>query len=76
MEYNVKIRGRVLPIADAAHRLSELGLQFAGIDPVLGIPYEIDFPFSAGARSKDDQDVIEIRGTYPALLELEREMRK
>ena len=70
----IRIGEKVLSVDDAAARLTGLGLRFAGIDPVLGVPYEIQFPFSAGVRSPDDSVVLEIKGTYPALLALERRM--
>ena len=70
----IRIGKNVLSVADAAERLAGLGLRFAGIDPVLVCPYEIEFPFSAGVRSPDDSLVLEVKGTYPALLALERRM--
>ena len=70
----IRIGAKVLSVADAAERLTGLGLRFAGIDPVLGVPYEIEFPFSAGVRSPDDSVVLAVAGTYPELLALERMM--
>ena len=70
----IRIGDKVLSVEDAAERLTGLGLRFAGIDPVLGVPYEIAFPFSAGVRSPDDSVVLAVAGTYPELLALERRM--
>ena len=70
----IRIGDKVLSVEDAAERLTGLGLRFAGIDPVLGVPYEIEFPFSAGVRSPDDSVVLAVAGTYPELLALERMM--
>lgn len=64
----------VMGVDEAAQGLTGLGLRFAGIEHVLGIPYEIEFPFSAGVRSPDDSVVLVVKGTYPALLALERRM--
>ena len=70
----IRIGDKVLSVEDAAERLTGLGLRFAGIDPVLGVPYEIEFPFAAGVRSPDDSVVLAVAGTYPELLALERMM--
>lgn len=64
----------VMGVEEAARRLTGLGLRFAGIDSVLGVPYEIEFPFSAGIRSADDSVVLTVKGSYQALLALERRM--
>lgn len=61
-------------VEEAARRLTGLGLRFAGVEIVLQPPYEIEFPFSAGVRSPDDSVVLAVKGTYPALLALERMM--
>lgn len=66
----------VMGVDEAAQRLTGLGLRFAGIEDVLGIPYEIEYPFSAGVRSSDDSVVLAVKGTYQALLALERIMHE
>lgn len=72
----IRIGAKVFSVEDAAERLTGLGLRFAGIDPVLGVPYEIAFPFSAGVRSPDRSVVLAVKGTYQALLALERIMHE
>lgn len=71
----IRIGEKVLSVDDAAERLTGLGLRFAGINTALQPPFDVDYPFSAGARSADDSMVIEVRGGYNMLLALEREMR-
>lgn len=74
----VKILNRnstVLDVDEAAQRLTGFGLRFAGIQMALQPPFEIEFPFSAGVRSKDGAAVLEVRGSYLALSALERRMK-
>jgi CO dehydrogenase/acetyl-CoA synthase beta subunit len=51
----------VLPVADAARHLKELGLRVSEMEEALAVPYEIEFPFAAGAASKDRSLIIEVR---------------
>ena len=69
----LRIGDKVLSVADAAERLTGLGLRFAGIQGTLQPPFDVRYPYSAGVRGGDV--VIEVQGPYRELLALEREMR-
>jgi len=77
MRMHVKILNgheTVMCVDEAAQRLKGLGLKFTGINAVLSMPYEVAFPFEAGARSADDSMILGVKGTYPALRQLEKLM--
>ena len=72
----VKIVNRsehILTVEDAARRLIGLGLKVGRTGEALSIPYEIDYPFVTAAYSPVDYNLsLELRGTYKALLVLQR----
>lgn len=69
---NVKLNGQVFPAEEAARRLAGMGLRVGRTEEALGIPYQIDFPFVTGASDSRREIVVEIRGTYAAISELQR----
>jgi hypothetical protein len=64
----------VFSVEEAARRLKGLGLKVTETEQALGIPFDVDFPFRAGARSSDSSMILEVRGTYCDLLKLAREV--
>ena len=65
----------ILTVEDAARRLIGLGLKVGRTGEALSIPYEVDYPFITAAYSPvDDNMSLELRGTYKALLILQREV--
>ncbi len=62
----------ILPVAEAARRLQGLGLRVSATEEALAVPYEIAFPFRAGAASPDRSIVLEVRGGYKELMALQR----
>ena len=64
---------QIFSVEEAARRLRGLGLKVCGIEP-LSMPYQVDYPFSAGARSSDSSMILEVRGTYRDLLRLGKEV--
>ena len=73
MPMKVKVlhgREHIMSVEEAAQRLQEFGLRAQGIED-LRCPYEIEFPFSMGARDRMGDHIITIKGTYPALRALQ-----
>jgi hypothetical protein len=68
----VKISERILPIEDAARRLRGLELRVSATEEALGFPFDVNFPHAAGAASQDRSMILEIRGGYCDLMELQR----
>jgi len=66
--------GRIMPVNDVAQQYAEM--RFAGIEMALQPCFDVRFPFGAGLRSRDDRDVVAVRGGYRALLALERIMKR
>ncbi len=64
----------VFSVEEAARRLLGLGLRVSRIEDALGVPYEIDFPFVAGASDSRREIVVEIRGTYAAISALQKKV--
>ena len=62
---------RIFGIDEAARRLRGLGMKVSKME-TLAAPYEIDFPFVAGAADREKEMCVEIRGTYAAISELQR----
>lgn len=73
---NVKLNGQVFPTEEAARRLTGMGLRVGMMEEALGIPYEIEYPFVAGAADREKEMCVEIRGTYAAISELQRMVRR
>jgi hypothetical protein len=63
----------VLEVEEAARRLKGLGLKVSRIE-TLSVPFEIGYPFHAGARSSDSAMILEVRGKYCDLLKLAGEV--
>lgn len=64
----------ILPVAEAARRLQGLGLRISETEEALVEPFEIEFPFRAGASSPDRSMILEVRGGYQELMALQREV--
>ncbi len=62
----------VFSVDEAARRLRGLGLRVGRTEEALSIPYEVDFPFVAGASDSRREIVIEVRGTYAAISALQK----
>lgn len=62
---------RIFSVHDAARRLRGLGMTVSRME-ALSVPYEIDFPFVAGAADREKEMCVEIRGTYAAISELQK----
>jgi hypothetical protein len=60
----------VFSIEEAARRLGGLGMRVGQLPEALSIPYEVEFPFSVGAGNSDY--VVEVKGSYNAILALQR----
>ena len=69
---NIKLNDRVFPVDEAARRLAGMGLRVGRTEEALGIPYQIDFPFVAGASDSRREIAVEIRGTYAAISALQQ----
>jgi|GEM_PF-2512573 len=61
----------VFSVSEAARRLKGLGMKVSRME-TLAAPYEIDFPFVAGAADREKEMCVEIRGTYAAISELQK----
>lgn len=61
----------VFSVDEAARRLKGLGMKVSEME-TLAMPYEIDFPFVAGAADREKEMCVEIRGTYAAISELQK----
>jgi hypothetical protein len=75
MQGNVKVINgstRVLSIGEAVEKFRAFGLKVGRIE-TLAAPYEIEFPFVAGASDASREHIVEIRGGYCNLLALQRE---
>ena len=60
----------IFSVEEAARRLGGLGLRVGDLPEALSIPYEIDFPFAVRAGNSDYE--VEVRGSYNAILALQR----
>lgn len=62
---------RVFSVDEAARRLKGLGMKVSRME-TLAAPYEIEYPFVAGATDREKEMCVEVRGTYAAISELQR----
>jgi hypothetical protein len=60
----------IFSVEEAARRLGGLGLKVGALPEALSIPYEVEFPFVVRAGSDDYE--VEVRGSYNAILALQR----
>ena len=61
----------VFSVDEAARRIRGLGMKVSRME-TLAAPYEIDFPFVAGAADREKEMCVEIRGTYAAISALQK----
>ncbi len=64
----------VFTIEEAAEKFRAFGLKVGRIG-VLAAPFEVDYPFVAGASDASREHIVEIRGGYCDLLALQRAMQ-
>jgi hypothetical protein len=60
----------IFSVAEAARRLGGLGMRVGNLPEALSIPYEVKFPFAVRAGSDDYE--VEVRGSYKAILALQK----
>jgi hypothetical protein len=75
MQGNVKVINgstRILSIEEAAEKFRAFNLKVGRIE-TLTVPYELEFPFVAGASDASREHIVEVRGGYCDLLALQRE---
>ena len=61
----------IFSVSEAARRLRGLGMKVSRME-TLATPYEVDFPFVAGAADREKEMCVEIRGTYAAISALQK----
>lgn len=61
----------VFSVDEAARRLKSLGMKVGRME-TLAAPYEIEYPFVAGAADREKEMCVEIRGTYAAISALQK----
>ena len=60
----------IFNVEEAARRLGGLGMRVGQLPEALSIPYEVEFPFAVRAGNRDYE--VEVRGSYNAILALQR----
>jgi len=61
---------QIFSVEEAARRLGGLEMRVGDLPEALSIPYETDFPFAVWAGNSDYE--VEVRGSYNAILALQR----